>query len=268
MHKSLYIIFYLIILITIFPSCEKGDKINTFTPFTNLVLENFENGYKLEIDGNIYSTSQVKIPTTGRESSFVLFNKEGEAEFEGNFAIKPDRDTLVVFKISDDIPVTVMRKESLNEPREEGKLKFRIVNSSNIIETLTDGKPFHLVFYQVVAKITGPPVRRNIVYHEQGDTVFNITRQLPDNYQSIDITDNLASPFRFEGRAQILKEDYSPVLKGGVEAYVDYGTLTIDINKSVYILYLKEDEGSLYSFFPNIQPYWQFSNTLMSAFSY
>ncbi|MBD1426932.1 hypothetical protein [Sphingobacterium arenae] len=246
-------------------SCEKGELVDNYTPFTTLSIENYVNGYKIEIDGHKYATQSIKVPIADNENSFVLYNAADEVEFEGSFQLKPDKDTLVLFKINDDIPSALMRKENLNEPKEEGKLKFRIVNSNSEITELTNGEPFHLVFYQILERLSGPPARRKVVYHEQGDTVFNITNQLPDTYQIIDITDNMESVFGFDGRAQILKEDFSPVTVEGVEIFVSYSS--IDINKGAHILYLQESTGSLFSFYPNIDPWWNFDTTLLSAYS-
>ncbi|PRD46319.1 hypothetical protein [Sphingobacterium haloxyli] len=260
--RYFYILFVALAICT---SCEKGEVVNSYTPFTTLFIENYENSYKIEIDGHKYASGSIKVPVAEGENAFTLYNGDDEMQFEGSFRLKPDRDTLVLFKINEEIPVALMRKEDLNEPKEEGRLKFRIVNSNSEIAELTNGEPFHLVFYQVLEQLSGPPARRKVVYHEEGDTVFNITNQLPESYQIIDITDNMESPFGFRGRAQILKEDFSPVMVEGVEVFVTYNS--IDINKGAHILYLQEATGSLYSFFPNIEPYWEFSVALQSAYS-
>ncbi|MFC3196255.1 hypothetical protein ACFOET_01385 [Parapedobacter deserti] len=265
MKKNICYLLLIGMLGGVLQSCQKWEEENSYTPFTTLFIENYENGYKIEIDGHKYASSSIKVPVTEGDNAFTLYNGDDETQFEGSFQLKPDRDTLVLFKINEEIPVALMRKEDLNEPKEEGKLKFRIVNSNSEIAELTNGEPFHLVFYQVLEQLSGPPARRKVVYHEKGDTVFNITNQLPETYQTIDITDNMDSPFGFDGRAQILKEDFSPVMVEGVEVFVTYNS--IDINKGAHILYLSDVEGALFSFYPNIEPYWNFSVALQSAYS-
>ncbi|ULT26563.1 hypothetical protein KUH03_06830 [Sphingobacterium sp. E70] len=62
------------------------------------------------------------------------------------------------------------------ESRVEGKVKIRIVNGNNELNTLLGGKKFHLVFYHVVERLSGPPSRRRIVYSAKGDTLKILER--------------------------------------------------------------------------------------------
>ena len=260
MRKIIYLFFYTVVGV-LFTSCEKGEKVTSFTPFTNLVVDNLASGYTMEINGRHLVSNHVKIETITGESSVVLFNEDQDIEFEGTFTIKPDTDTLVFFKINDDIPASLLRKEALNEPGEEGKLKLKIINANKEISELLEGEPFHLVLYQLMARSVRPP--RTATYHEMGDTIKSITSTFPELYQSIDITDNNESNFGFSGRAQILKEDFTPLLFEEKPVFVSYDYLNMDLNTGqthgVVIALIPNEAGLEVGNYPNLPLFWQYN---------
>ncbi|GAA4167390.1 hypothetical protein [Sphingobacterium ginsenosidimutans] len=265
--KSQLIAFILFLAFFIF-SCQKGEHIETFQKFTNVFIKDINlligpDKGKLLIDEHAVSVNNNSIvKIISGEKKFTLLDSAGNIIFNETIIIKDNTDTLQYVKLTNDIPPSLIKMKA--ESRVEGKVKIRIVNGNNELNTLLGGKKFHLVFYHVVERLSGPPSRRRIVYSAKGDTLKNIGKTLPADYQSLTLPSaDVLYNYGFYGRAQILKEDFKPLLINGMEAYYGY---SVDYhNYGVLTSFTTNNSGTANSPASNIPTFWEF-NGLEVAF--
>lgn len=255
-------LFFYSIVGLIFFSCQKGEQIDTYVPFTQLVIENAtgltlhvdNKPYKIAVGGNAYRVE------AGKRTLGVYRGEEKIVE--GEFDIAEGRDTLTLLNLSDDIPPALVREEPV--PNEEGFLNIRMVNVNKEIANLVGNEPFHLVFYQQMDFRVRPP--QAITFHEVGDTIRNITSSIPNGYQRIDVSDNQNSVWGFTGRAKVLRSDYTPLIHNDLEVFVSYAQGAIDMfSYRTFTLYIPNDILGTTTTYSNIGSYWNFPAGLSVA---
>jgi len=251
----------IVFLTLIIFSCQKGEHIEIFQKFTNVFIKDLsiltgpDKGKLLIDDQTISIINNETVKIIPGQKKFTLLDSMGNILFNETLSIGDNTDTLQYVKITDDIPPSLIKMKA--ETRVEGKIKIRIVNGNKELNTLLGGEKFHLVFYHVVERLSGPPSRRKIVYSATGDTLKNIGKTLPADYQFLTLPSaDVLFNYGFYGRAQILKEDFKPLLINGMEAYYGY---SIDYhNYGVLTSFTTNNSGTENSPASNVPPFWEF----------
>ncbi|GHE23380.1 hypothetical protein [Sphingobacterium griseoflavum] len=247
-------LFYFVVGSLLLYACAKGEHIDNYVPFTQLVVENAA-GLQLYVDNEPYVATGGRAYRVQAGRRTLGIYKGSEKIVEGVFDIAEGRDTLTLLNLSDDIPPALVREEPL--PYEEGFINVRMVNTNKEIADLLDDEPFHLVFYQQQDFRVRPP--QAITFHEIGDTIRQVTSTIPNGYQRIDVSDNQQSIWGFTGRAQVLKADYTPLIYNGLEVFVSYAQGTIDMSRyHAFTLYITNDVLGTTTSYSNTGPYWNF----------
>ncbi|GEM_PF-7086275 len=253
---------FIVFLISIIFSCQKGEHVEIFQKFTNVfikdlgILTGADKGKLLIDDQTISISNNETVKIISGQKKFTLLDSTGNILFNDTLSIGENTDTLQYVKITDDIPPSLIKMKAEN--RVDGKIKIRIVNGNKELNTLLGGEKFHLVFYHVVERLSGPPSRRKIVYSVTGDTIKNIGKALPADYQLLTLPSaDVLFNYGFYGRAQILKEDFKPLLINGMEAY--YGYSINYHNYGVLTSFTTNNSGVANSPAANIPTYWEFA---------
>ncbi|WP_293915301.1 MULTISPECIES: hypothetical protein [unclassified Sphingobacterium] len=214
--------FLLLISVLVITGCQKGEEINSFTALSTVQFAHKQaEGYEIKIGKETIPFNILKkiIRSDSVEVSVVSLTSKTEVlkqyiKLEEN----TNKFTLLKMDPADEQTVVLMKGNGEIEGvvPEPGKIKVKFVNYNK--ELASNEESIHLVFQELKEFDFG--MFMSVYYDISTDTVFNVSRKVPQDYAVIPVKRPQVGASEFVGRFLVLKTDKKPFLKDGEPVYL------------------------------------------------